>query len=365
MGAIKGVCLFRQNLNSLWGIGDFTLRTAFRIAVSQDHLWLKASSRCVCSNPDIDSPLNKSQTQDSLRVAKATPTPIKIPTTYHACKVEIQRPAGKFAEPHPTYLKPGDSPVLEDSASAVSGISLPATLIVSGWTTQTDSSRDRHLSRRITRLDSATLPVDPFLQQYSGRSNGDRESQVPPMPPPIGASPELADRYRTEQVNGDVDLGDKVPSIGGKPSCNQLLPETTISEVFNAYKSLPTSHIVELPTPDPSDSGTPDLIKDSSTSADEGSSDAQPNTSDSASSAWSGPQYSSSLASVGKITKILDVFPATPSDSKLPSEESNALPLPSQAGLLPTGERNDGSRKQLPRQRRTCSLFPTIFDGCP
>lgn len=287
------------------------------------------------------------QTQGLCRSAKPTPTPIRIPTTYHACKVEIQRPAGKPAEPHLTSLKPGESPILEDTASAVSGISLPATLIVSGWTTQTDQSRDRHLSRRITRLDSATLPVDPFLQQYSGLSNGDRECHVPPVPVPIGASPELSNRYTTEQVKGDVDMGDRVLSTGEGKSCDQLLPETTVSEVFNAYKSLPTSHIVELPTPDPSDSETPDLIKDSSTSADGGSSDAQPNTSstsDSASSAWSGPQYSSSPASVGKITKILDVFPATPSDAKLPS----------QAGL-PTGGRNDGSRKLLAKQRRTCA----------
>jgi hypothetical protein len=259
------------------------------------------------------------------------------------------------AEPHPTSLKPGDSPVIEDTASAVSRISLPATLIISGWTSQTDLSRDRHLSRRITRLDSATLPVDPFLRQYSELSNGDRESHIPPVPLHIGASPQPTNRYTTEQAKGDVDLNDKVLSGEGKP-CDQLLPETTVSEVFN---------IVEIPTPDPSDSGTPDLIKDSSTSAYGGSSDAQPNTSTtsgSALSAWSGPQYSSSPASVGKLTKILDFFPATPSDPKLPSEESNVLSLASQAGL-PTGERNDGSRKLFARQPRTCPLFPIIFDG--
>lgn len=342
MGATKGECLFDRISNGSRGIGAVTLRTTFRIAESQDQLWLETSFRYVCSTLDAVSSLNNSQTQGPHRAAKATPTPIRIPTTYHAYKVEIQRPGGKSAEPHPPSLKPGDSPVIEDTASAVSGISLPATLIVSGWTTQTDLSRDRHLSRRITRLDSATLPVDPFLQQYSGLSNGDRESHVPPVLLPISASPEL--------IKGD-----------------RLLPETTVSEVFSAHKSLPTSLIVGLPTPDPSDSETPDLIKDSSTSADGGSSDAQPNTSttsDSASSTWSGPQCSSSPASGGKITRILDVFPATPSDPKLPSEESNALSLPSQASL-PTGERNDGSRKLLARQRRTCPLFPTVFDGWP
>jgi hypothetical protein len=308
----------------------------------------------VLSTPDLVFPLSNSQTQDSRRATRAPPGPIKIPTTYHACKVEIQRSAGKSAEPRHASLKPGNSPVLEDAESTVSGISLPATLIVNGWTTLTDQPRDRHLSRRITRLDSATLPVDPFLQKYSGLSNRDRESHPPPLP--IGASPVLASRFTTEQGKGDVGLGDKVLSTGDRNSCDQLLRETTASEkVFSTCKSSQTSLVVELPTPDPSDSGTPDLIKDSSTSAG-GSSDTQPNTSttsDSALSAWSGPQSGSSPASVGEIRRILDVFPATPSDHKLPSEESNALSLPSQAGLL-TGERNDGSRTLLARQHRTC-----------
>jgi len=209
----------------------------------------------------------------------------------------------------------------------------------------TDEPRDRHLSRRITRLDSATLPVDPFLQ-YAGFSKGCGESHIPPMPLPIGATPELANRFTTEQSKGDANLSDNVLSTGEKNSCDQLLPETTASEkMFSACKSPQTSLIVELPSPDPSDSGTPDLIKDSSTSADGGSSDAPlytSTTSDSA-SAWSGPQSSSSSASMGKITKILDVFPATPSDPKLPSQTG-----------LPMGERNDGSRMLLARQRRTC-----------
>jgi len=323
--------------------------------VSQDQLWLETIQEYVLSIPDLVFPLNNSQTQDSRRATRATPAPIKIPTTYHACKVEIQRPVGKSAEPRHASLKPGSSPVLEDAESTVSGISLPATLIVNGWTTLTDQPRDRHLSRRITRLDSATLPVDPFLQKYSGLSNRDGESHPPPLP--IGASPVPANRFTTEQGKGDIGLGDEVLSTGEKNSCDQLLRETTASEkVFSTCKSSQTSLVVGLPTPDPSDSGTPDLIKDSSTSPDGGSFDAQPNTSttsDSALSAWSGPQSGSSPASVGEIRRILDVFPATPSNHKLPSEESNALSLPSQAGLL-TGEHNDGSPTLLARQRRTC-----------
>jgi hypothetical protein len=261
---------------------------------------------------------------------------------YHPSKVQIQRSAGKYAEPHPSMNR-GDSPVLEDTASAISGISLPVALITNVWTTQTDQPRDRHLSRRITRLDSATLPVDPFLQKYSGLSNGDGEVHVPPMPLPISISAEVASRPTSERGKGDVNLGDKVQT-GESNSRDQLLRETTTPErVFSACKPSQTSLITELTTPDLSDSGTPDLIKDSSTSADGGSSDVQPNTSttsDCASSAWSGPRSSS-----------LPVSRA--SDPKLPSEESDASSLPSQAGL-PTGERNDGSRTLLAGQRRTC-----------
>ena len=237
-------------------------------------------------------------------------------------------------------MNPRDSPVLEDTASAVSGISLPAALITNAWTTQTDQPRDRHLSRRITRLDSATLPVDPFLQKFSNR---DREFYV-------GINAEAANQPTNEQGKGDVGLGDKVQAGDGN-SHGQLLKETTTSEnVFSACKSSQTLLITELTIPDPSDSDTPDLIKDASTSADGGSSDAQPNTSttsDSALSGWSGPR--SRLASKGE---IVDVFSATPSDPKLLSEGSGASSLLSQASL-PTGERNDGYRTRTAGQRRT------------
>jgi hypothetical protein len=271
-----------------------------------------------------------------------------IPTVYHASKVQIQQPGGNTAEPYPAPINYGDSPVLEDTASAISGITLPATLITNVWTTQTDQPRDRHLSRRITRLDSATLPVDPFLQKYSGLNNGDREFLVPPMPLPIGINAEAASRPTSERGKGDVDLGDKVQT-GERSSRDLRLP--TPEKVFGARKSLQasqTSLITEVTTPDPSDSGTPDLIKDSSTSAEGGSSDAQSNTtttSDYASSAWSGPRSSSSPGSRA-------------SDHNLPSEESGASPLPS-------GERNDGSRTLLAGQRRTCPFFPNILMDDP
>lgn len=239
-------------------------------------------------------------------------------------------------------MNPRDSPVLEDTASAVSGMSLPAALITSAWTTQTDQPRDCHLSRRITRLDSATLPVDPFLQKFG---NGDGVFHV-------GVNAEAASHPTNDQDKCTVGSGDKVQA-GDRNSRDQLLRETTASEIFfSACKPSRISFITELTIPDPSDSGTPDLIKDSSTSAGGGSSDAQPNTSttsDSASSGWSGPRSSSSLASKGG---IVDVFSATPSDHKLPSEGSGASSFLSQAGL-PTGERNDGPRTRLAGQRRT------------
>ncbi|KAH9996309.1 hypothetical protein BJV77DRAFT_1065927 [Russula vinacea] len=268
------------------------------------------------------------RTPDSRRAGKATPAPIKIPTPSHAHVLQIRRSAGKSAEPHPASVNPRDSPVLEDTASAVSGMSLPAALITSAWTTQTDQPRDCHLSRRITRLDSATLPVDPFLQKFG---NGDGVFHV-------GVNAEAASHPTNDQDKCTVGSGDK-----GNDS---------LRDFFSACKPSRISFITELTIPDPSDSGTPDLIKDSSTSAGGGSSDAQPNTSttsDSASSGWSGPRSSSSLASKGG---IVDVFSATPSDHKLPSEGSGASSFLSQAGL-PTGERNDGPRTRLAGQRRT------------
>jgi hypothetical protein len=348
MGATKGECLF-DRISSVYGVLCIYTESGFqdgrvaRSAVVGDVIRVR-----LCRPPTRFSPLSdNSQTPDSRRAAKATPTPIIIPTIYHASKVQIQRSAGKPAELHPAPMNRGDSPVLEDTASAISGISLPAALITNVWTTQMDQPRDRHQSRRITRLDSATLPVDPFLQKYSGLNNGDGENHVPPMPLPIGVNAETAKRPASERGKGDVDLGEQ---SGERNSRDPLLRETTTTEkVFSACKPSQTSLITEVTTPDPSDSETPDLIKDSSTSGDGGSSDAQPNTSttsDCASSAWSGPQSSSSPGS-------------RTSDHKLPSKESGGSPYPPQAGL--PGERNDGSRTRFVGQRRASPYFPTVL----
>lgn len=277
----------------------------------------------------VSSLSDESQTPDSRRATKTSPAPIKIPISSHASKLQIQRPAGKSLEPHPAS---GESPILEDTASAVSGISLFAAFTAHA---QTDQPRDRHLSRRITRLDSATLPIDPFFQRNSGFSNGDGD--VPPMPLPTGFSAEAASQPMSEQG-----VGDRVQTAE-RNSRDQLSRETAaLEKVFSA-----------VDPSDPSDSGTPELT---SSSADGGSSDTQPNTStssDSASAAWSGP-LSSSLAFRGESAMIIDAFPSIPSHTKLPFEVSASSSLPSQAGL-PTGERNDGSGTLLARRRRTCT----------
>lgn len=267
-----------------------------------------------------------SQTPDSRRAAKVAPAPIKIPISSRTSKLQLQRSVGKSSEPHPVS---GESPTVEDTGSAVSGISLFAAFTAD---TQTDQPRDRHLSRRITRLDSATLPVDPFFQKYPGLDSEDEEFHVPPMPLPPCVNAEAAGRPTREQGQGDVDLGDKVQTVE-RNSRDQLSRETAVLEkVFSAAT-----------TPNSSDTGTPDLT---SSSAEGGSSDVQPNTSttsDSASSAWLGPLSSSSPAFREDSAKLLDAFPSIPSDTKLLS----------QAGL-PTGDRNDGSGTILAGRRRTC-----------
>src|ERR1700691_1414894 len=112
------------------------------------------------------------------RTPKATPAPIKIPTPPRAYEVQIQRSAEISAEPH-VPVNPGDFPLPDDSASIVSGTTLPCSLVANVWCVQTDQSRDHRLSRRITRLDSATLPSGDFALmslKCAGLGNGDGDS---------------------------------------------------------------------------------------------------------------------------------------------------------------------------------------------
>ncbi|KAI9463988.1 hypothetical protein BJY52DRAFT_1165824 [Lactarius psammicola] len=259
------------------------------------------------------------------RTLKATPAPIKIPTTSHASKVQIQRSAGKSAEPYGP-LNPGDSPTLDDSASVVSGTTLPGALIANVWCIQTDQSRDHRLSRRITRSDSATLPSDDYAfmsSKCAELGNGVGDSDVPPVPALL---PPATCRTINDLTKGQSNM----PS-----GPHDILREENVTsreDVGKPHRPSTLSHqispIPELSTPSPSNPVTPDLIN-SSTSADEGSS-SQPQTSDSAPSAWSVPASSSTPPSGEEITMVLDIFSAPLPNSKLVPEMTESSSFPSQ-----------------------------------
>ncbi|KAH9035022.1 hypothetical protein EDB85DRAFT_2143993 [Lactarius pseudohatsudake] len=249
------------------------------------------------------------------RTPKATPAPIKIPTASHASQVQIQRSAGKSAELYGS-LNPGDSPALDDGASIVSGTTLPGTLIANVWCIQTDQSRDHRLSRRITRSDSATLPSADYAFMSSKYADGDLD--VPPVPPLL---PAVGSRTVNDLAKGQSNM----PS-GSRDTLREenLIPSR--EDMGKRHHSHQISPIPELSTPSPSNPVTPDLIKDSSTSA-EGGSSSQPQTSSSAPSAWSGPTSSSTPPSGEEITMVLDDFSAPLPNSKLAPEmtESSSL----------------------------------------
>jgi hypothetical protein len=300
----------------------------------------------------------------SRRATRVPPAPIKIPPAGHASKVQIQRSASKPAEPRPISTNHRESPVVDDRSSVVSGITLPGALIANLWTVQADQPHHQP-SRRITRIDSAILPVgdNPFTKsptrQYSGTSNGDGESLVPPLPPlPAGINGVTSSPPTSEQSKGDAILHENVQTDRESNSRDQLLSETTTSEsVGSPSKRSQISPTNESTTPEPSDTGTPDLIKDSATSAEGGSSDMQPDTSSSsasAPSAWRRPVSRLTPASGEELIMVLNFFPTPPSDCELPIE----------GGVL-MNERNLDeaacSRTLLMEQRRTCPLLLIIL----
>ena len=215
--------------------------------------------------------------------------------------MQIQRSARVTAE-LPGPVNPEDSP-----ESLVSGITLPGALVANVWYVQTDQPRDHRLSRRITRLDSATLPSDDFAlmsSKFGGLGNRDRDSDPPPVPP-ISAAKFRA-KGRSEISSGSPDA-----------LCEERVTPST--EGIGKSHHSQISPILELSTPSPSNSVTPDLIKDSSTSADEGTS-SQPQSSKSAPSAWSGSASGSTPPSGEEITMLLDILSAPRPNSKLASE---------------------------------------------
>jgi hypothetical protein len=266
------------------------------------------------------------------------------------------------AELRPTSMNPRESPVVDDGSSVVSGITLPV-LIANVCTHQADQPHHQP-----SRIDSAILPVGDNLfmksptHRCSGTSNGDRESVVPPLPPlPAGINGIASSPLMSEQGKVDVPLGDNVQSAGESNSRGQLLSEITASEnVGSASKPKPSqiSSTDELITSEPSDTGTPDLIKDSATSAEGTSPDMQPDTSsssDSAPSAWRRPVSRLSPASGEELIMVLNVFPAPPSDRELPIE---AAVLMSEHNL----DEAACSRTLLVGQRRTSPLLSYHFD---
>ncbi|KAI9513451.1 hypothetical protein F5148DRAFT_1278823 [Russula earlei] len=289
--------------------------------------------------------------QSSRRAAKPPPAPIKIPPTSLGTRVQIQRSGGRSAEPHRSSTHPGHSPVHDDGASVVSDVTLPGAFIANVWAVHADHPHHR-FSRRITRLDSATLPIgeNPFMnsptQKQSRLSTGDGEFHVPLIAPRPAGVNDTPTNQPASQDKADIVSADKVDE--GSPQDKPLEKES--SEATFVSRGKPCSPITELPTPDVSEAGTPDLIKDSSTSAEEdgSSSDAQPDMSaspGSAPSAWSGLASSTSPGS--GINTLLERFPS------LPSASEAGLPASSPTSS-PARERNPGGSRNamLAAQRR-------------
>ena len=130
------------------------------------------------------------------RAYKGAPAPIMIPNlALHGPKVQIQRSADHStrgsAAPLPSAAQERDvSPIMNDDASIISGITLPGALMLNN-----ENRQSRYHQRGITRQDSATLPhgENPYLNspRWGERrgSSGDAVTfpddleSVPPVPP--------------------------------------------------------------------------------------------------------------------------------------------------------------------------------------
>lgn len=202
---------------------------------------------------------------------------------------------------------PGDNSSASDT--------LPGALIANMWSVQTDLSHDHHLSGRITRLDSATLPTRDYTILRDGGSD------TPPVRPLLSVV-----KCTCQAINDLSNGQSKVPcGIHDIPTQEDMEKPHHYSSTISRQ----ISPITELLTPNPSNPVTPDLTKDSCTSADGGSS-SQLQTSDSAPSAWSGPTSNSSPPSGEEITMVLDVLSAPPPNSEPASEATETTSLPSQ-----------------------------------
>jgi len=238
----------------------------------------------------------------------------------------------------------GISPVNDDSSSAMSSVSLPGVLIANVWTVQGDQAHHHRLSRRITRLDSATLPIEDYPLTNSSTQNGDGEPSLPSLP----LLPASINGASTSRPTSDGDRSNA--SFGETSSEFQLLRVATTS--LGIGKSYQISPITELPTPDASDLGTPDLITDSSISAKGGSQPDPSATPGSELSVWSGPASTTSPTSGEEITMLLERLSSNPSRRNF-AEGCEAPSTPNQASVPEREGNGDEARPLLTEQRRT------------
>jgi hypothetical protein len=239
---------------------------------------------------------------------KSIPSPIKIPLTPRTSKTQIQRSTDKSAVTNLAGANSTDSPILDDSVSVASGITIPGTLIANVWTVHTDQPRDHRLSRRITRTDSATLPRGEGRYMNSWRYteliNQDGEILVPPVPPlPSGISDATSHRPKSDEG----ERFDRMSSSGDQDGKDTTIRPPELSP----GRPQETSPISELSLSSPE---TPDLINDSGISAGVDSPDTQlqmSSASDSAPSAWSGQRSDSEPVSGEEITIFLNLLSAS------------------------------------------------------
>lgn len=217
-------------------------------------------------------------------------------------------------------------------------MSIPGALLTNVWCVQADQPREYRQSRRITRLDSATLPSGDFALMSSkcvGLGNGDGDSDLPPVPPLSVVKCCTINDLTNGQSNMPSDSHDTLREVNVTPSRED-------SRHRLGTFSHQISPIPELSTPCFLNAMTPDLIKDSSSSAD-GRSSSQPQTSDSA------PSSSSTPPSGEEITMILDVFSAPLPDSKLASEMTD-VPASELGATEAPGLRAALTEQRQPRQ---------------
>ena len=282
--------------------------------------------------------------------------------------MQISRTADKSAELRPASMNLRDSPVVDDGASTVSGTTFREALIANMLTIQADQPHGC-VSRRITRIDSAILPVgDNYLvrsssRKYSKISNRDGDTLSPPIPPLAGVNGAATSQPTSEQSKtGGVSV-DNVRRARKRISRDRLLMEGTAPEwdwIGSASQPSQFSPITELSTPEPSDTGTPDLIKDLSASVDGAEFDPQLNPSsspDAAPPAWKSPaaSLSPSSGSGEGLIKVLEGFPVPPSNPGIPVGGSG-----SPSFLFRTGVPTNGVGQGQPQSG---SLFSIIFDA--